>query len=313
MSLAEQPARALGPRAAGTRSRVSRSGAPGLRAAVWIAPAALVILFVFGYSTITLIVQSFRYQGAWTGLENFRLVVTDPLFRTALWHNVLLLGTVPVLIGLALLIAVTLFETRRGMRFYRAAVFLPYVLPIPVIGVVFGQLLQLNGALNTLLRDAGLGVLALDWLGNPRLALWTMAGVIIWKEIGFGVVLFLARILALPRDVFEAARVDGAGFWRTHWSITLPQLGSIILFYAVTEAIVMVSWVFNYVYVMTNGQGGPGNATVVTELYIYRTAFQNQAPELAAAAAVLLFCATLVLVAAFFRIQRRSVHGMFAT
>jgi ABC-type sugar transport system permease subunit len=284
----------------------------GLHASLWIAPAAVVILFIFGYSTAMLITQSLRYDGAWVGLDNFRLVVGDPLFQTALWHNVLLLLTVPVLIALAFVTATTLFETRRGMRFFRSAAFLPYILPIPVVGVVFGQVLQLHGALNTALRGVGLDALAQDWLGDPHMALWTMAGVIIWKEVGFGTILFLARLMALPREVFEAARVDGAGFWRTHWSITLPQMTSIVLFYAVTEAIVMVSWVFNYVYVMTNGQGGPGDSTVVTELYIYRTAFQNQAPELAAAAAVLLFCATLTLVVAFFRLQRRSVHGMFA-
>lgn len=280
-------------------------------AAVWIAPAGAVMLFVFGWSVVALVRESFTYQGAWDGLENFRLVVTDPLFVTALKHNLLLLLTVPVLVAVAFGVAVMLYETRRGHALYRWAVFLPYILPIPVVGVVFGQLLQLNGALNTGLRATGLSALAQDWLGSPRLALWTMAGVILWKEVGFGIVLILARMLSLSTDVYEAARMDGAGFWRLHRSITLPQLTGILVFYALTEAIVMVSWVFNYVYVMTNGQGGPGDATVVTELYIYRTAFANQAPELAAAAAVLLFAVTLVLVIGFFRLQRRSVHSTF--
>jgi ABC-type sugar transport system permease subunit len=118
-------------------------------------------------------------------------------------------------------------------------------------------------------------------------------------------------MLSLDREVYEAATMDGAGFWRRHWSVTLPQMTGVVVFYAITEAIVMVSWVFNYVYVMTNGQGGPGDATMVTELYVYRAAFQNQAPELAAAAAVMLFAATLLLVVAFFRIQQRSVRSAF--
>jgi ABC-type sugar transport system permease subunit len=100
--------------------------------------------------------------------------------------------------------------------------------------------------------------------------------------------------------------MDGARFFRLHRYITVPQLASVIAFYVVIEAITMVSWVFNYVYVMTNGQGGPGDATQVTELYIYQTAFQYQSPELAAAAAVMLFGATLVLIFFFFRIQRRA-------
>ena len=212
----------------------------------------------------------------------------------------------PVLVALALLVSVLLFEGLLGWRFHRWAVFLPFVLPIPVIGVIFGQLLQFNGLVNQLLRAFGLDGFAQDWLGQPRWALWTMTGVIIWRELGFGVVLFLARLLSVPADMFEAGRIDGARFFRLHRFITIPQLTSVILFYVVVEAITMVSWVFNYVYVMTNGQGGPGDATQVTELYIYQTAFQYQSPEIAAAAAVSLFAVTLVLIATFFRIQRRA-------
>ncbi|MBI2242780.1 MAG: sugar ABC transporter permease [Nocardioides sp.] len=270
----------------------------------WVAPAALALLFVFAYSMTELVRQSFQYEDAWVGLENFSLVLSDPLFRTAIWHNTLLLVAVPILVMLALSIAVMLFETRRGLVAYRAILFLPYILPIPVIGVVFGQLLQLNGALNGALDGLGLGPLTQDWLGNPQMALWTMGGVIVWKEVGFGIVLFLARMMSLPEDVYESAKLDGAGFFRMHWHVTIPQMRPLVIFYVISEAIVMVSWVFNYVFVMTNGQGGPGTSTVVTELYIYRTAFQDQAPELASAAAVLLFLSTLVLIVGFFRVQR---------
>jgi ABC-type sugar transport system permease subunit len=110
----------------------------------------------------------------------------------------------------------------------------------------------------------------------------------------------------LPAETFEAARIDGARFFRLHRFVTVPQLASVIAFYVVIEAITMVSWVFNYVYVISNGTGGPGDATQVTELYVYQSAFQYSAPDLAAAAAVILFGATLVLIAFFFRIQRRT-------
>jgi ABC-type sugar transport system permease subunit len=255
---------------------------------------------------VELVRQSLEHKGTWVGLENFRLTLTDPTFQTALEHNARLLLAVPVLVGLSLLLSVLLFEGLRGWRFHRAIVFLPYVLPIPVVAVIFGQLLELNGVLNRGLRGAGLGGLAFDWLGQPGWALWTMTGVIIWKELGFGVVLFLARLLSLPAETFEAARIDGARFFRLHRYVTVPQLTGVIAFYVVVEAITMVSWVFNYVYVITNGQGGPGDATQVTELYVYQSAFQYSAPELAAAAAVVLFGATLVLIAFFFRIQRRA-------
>jgi ABC-type sugar transport system permease subunit len=270
----------------------------------WVAPAALTIAFVFGYSLFDVFAESLQYEGTWAGIDNFAIVLGDPLFRTAILHNAMLLVVVPVLVVLALGLAILLFETSRGMRGYRAALFFPYILPIPVVGVVFGNLLQLNGGLNQGLRALGLEGLTADWLGDPSHALWTMAAIIVWKEVGFGIVLFLARLMSLSTEVFEAARLDGAGFFRLHRHITVPQLRGLILFYVINEAIVMVSWVFNYVYVMTNGQGGPGTSTVVTELYIYRSAFADQAPELAAAAAVMLFVATLVLIVGFFRMQR---------
>ncbi len=298
-------ASALGPAPSGRR-RTSRRPGP-LHALAWIAPAAAVIVFVFAYAIYQLVVQSFKYQGKWTGWDNFRIVITDPLFRTALKHNMELLLCVPVLIAIALLLAVVLSETVRGHSFFRGVLFFPYILPVTVVGVVLGQLLTLNGPLNAALNGLGLGRFAADWLGDPNIALWTMGGVIVWKEVGFGIVLFLARILSLPSETYEAAALDGAGFWRKHWSITLPQMTGVIAFYAVTEAIVMVSWVFNYVYIMTNGQGGPGDSTVVTELYIYRSAFQDQQIELAAAAAVILFLITLFLVVIFFRLQRKSL------
>jgi ABC-type sugar transport system permease subunit len=285
------------------RSRLPRAGR--LEPALWIGPAVVVVVFVFGYSMFELVKTSLRFDSAWT-LENFRVTWSDPAFRTALVHNGRLLLAVPVLVALALLVSVLLFEGLLGWRFHRWAVFLPFVLPIPVIGVIFGQLLQFNGLVNQLLRAFGLDRFAQDWLGQPRWALWTMTCVIIWRELGFGVVLFLARLLSVPADMFEAGRIDGARFLRLHRFITLPQLTGVILFYVVVEAITMVSWVFNYVYVMTNGQGGPGDATQVTELYIYQTAFQYQSPEIAAAAAVSLFAVTLVLIATFFRTQRRA-------
>ena len=190
---------------------------------LWIGPAVAVVVFVFGYSMVELVKTSLRYDAAWT-LENFRVTWSDPAFRTALTHNGRLLLAVPVLVALALLISVLLFEGLRGWRFHRWAVFLPFVLPIPVIGVIFGQLLQFNGLVNQLLRAFGLGGLAQDWLGQPRWALWTMTGVIVWKELGFGVVLFLARLFSVPADIFEAGRIDGARFFRMHRFITLPQL-----------------------------------------------------------------------------------------
>ena len=264
---------------------------------VWIAPALAVVVFVFGYSMVELARQALEHKGHWVGLENFRLTVTDPTFQTALEHNARLLLAVPVLVVLALLLSVLLFEALRGWRFHRATVFLPYVLPIPVVAVIFGQMLQLDGlrqqgaarcrsrrARLRLARAAGMG--ALDDDGRDRLE---------------GARL---RRHPLSRPAALAARRDVRGGAHRRRALLPPaplrdrsrSSASVIAFYVVVEAITMVSWVFNYVYVISNGTGGPGDATQVTELYVYQTAFQYSAPDLAAAAAVILFGATLVFI-----------------
>jgi ABC-type sugar transport system permease subunit len=273
---------------------------------VWIAPALIVVGLIFVYGLVSLVNTALREDGRFVGTKNLSLILKDPAFRTALGHNGRLLLAVPILMALSVLIAVLLFEGVRGWRFHRSIVFLPYILPIPVVGVVFGVLLTLDGPINTALRSLGLGALAHDWFGQPHWALWTLTGVIIWKELGFGVILVLSRLMSLPSDVFEAARLDGARFWRLHTYITVPQLKGVLGFYAVTEAITMVSWVFNYVYVVSNGTGGPGDATQVAELYIYQTAFQFNARELASAAALVLFAVTFILIVVYFRIAQRG-------
>ncbi len=173
----------------------------------------------------------------------------------------------------------------RAGRFHRGVVFIPYLLPVAVVGVLFGQILTLHGLLNSLARRRSASArLPSDWLGNPDYALSSLIGVIVWKELGFGVIIFLARLFALPTEVYEAARADGAGWWRTHWHVSLPGLRPIILFYLVIEGITLLSWVFNYVFVMTGG--GPGDATGVIETYVYDNLITYRLTWLAASAAI---------------------------
>lgn len=270
----------------------------------WMLPAFAVLAFVFAYSLVELVSTALTFEGEFVGTRNLDLTIQDPLFRTAILHNIRLLLIVPVLVFISFVIATLLLETTRGWKLHRTAVFLPYVLPIPVIAVLFGQILTLNGPLNEFLRAIGLDFIALDWLGDPKVALWTLSGVIIWKEVGFGVVIFLARMMSVPNELYEAARLDGARGWRLHRHVTLPQLKSVIVFFAIIEAITVLAWVFSYVYVISNGRGGPGDATQVVELYIFQTAFVFNSREIASAAALLLFGATLFLILLIFRIQK---------
>ncbi len=265
---------------------------------LYVLPIVLLVLFVFAYPLVSI----FRYslisiQGTeefFVGLNNFTFVGGDFIFWKALQNNATLLLAVPVLVVLALVIAILLYERVTGWRIYRSLIFMPFVLPSVVIGMVFIYFLEYNGVLNTLLRGAGLGLLALDWLGRQDLALGTLMGIIIWRELGFGVVLLLSALLALPEEINEAALLDGASWFQRHFYVTIPQIRPVIIFFMVNEVITMISWVFGYVYVVTGG--GPGYATQVLELYIWKNAFAYRAFGVASAVAVILFLLALIVI-----------------
>ncbi|MEX2375745.1 MAG: sugar ABC transporter permease [Dehalococcoidia bacterium] len=279
------------------------------RLAPWVAPAVTILAVVFGYSFYRLVGESLHFRDEWVGLSNFSSVLSNPVFRTAVWHNALLLAMVPLIVVISYVLAALVHSRVAGWQTFRSTLLLPYILPIPVVAVVFGQILQLNGALNAVLDGLGLGFLAQDWLGDPGLALWSLAGVIVWREVGLGATLILASLVSVPETQFEAAALDGAGPVKTHIRVIAPQVRGVVVFFGVLEAITMVSYVFNYVYVISNGRGGPGTSTMVTELFIYQNAFQYRAPGFAAAAAVLLLLGTSVLIASFYKIERRMLSG----
>jgi ABC-type sugar transport system permease subunit len=261
---------------------------------LFLLPALALVGFTFIYPVYSLIrmslFQSLGDLSLYVGFDNYAVVLDDPLFRTSVRNNLVLMACVPIMIVVALALALLLYEQRKAAPLYRFILFTPYIISITVSGIAFSAMLTRNGALNQMLEAAGLGFLRQDWLGDPRIALLSVGAVIIWRESVLGVVLFSARLLTLSTEPLEAAMVDGAGRWRAHWSVTLPQMRGIIGFYAITSIITVAVWTFSYVFVMTNG--GPGNATMTADLYIYQNAFAVSQMNLAAAAA------TVVLVAA---------------
>lgn len=279
----------------------------GLRWYLYVAPMILVLLLIYGYPLVEVVRYSFMagnpHHLVWVGLANYSSVFGDAVFWTSIRNNISLFVTVPVMVVVSLLLAIFLFEAVRGWRFYRFVVFMPYIMSATVIGITFSYLYQYNGVLNQMLRSVGLGFLALDWLGNVHLVIPSIASVIVWQQVGFGAILFLAQLMSLPAEILEAAELDGAGWWRKQWSVVLPQLRSVIEFFAITELINMLSWVFNYVYVITGG--GPGNSSSVMELYIWRNAFFFQSFGMASAVATLLLIFTGILIFVYFRVQTR--------
>jgi len=265
---------------------------------LFLLPSLIVLLLVFGYPVLRLVTLSFQHRRngliVFAGFENFQQLFRDDTFLQGVKNNGILLFCVPIMVVVALVLAILLFEQVRGWTFYRSAFFLPYLLPITVVGLAFSYIFQLNGALNDFLKAIGLSGLALDWLGDMKLALPTIMFVIIWKEVGFGVILFLARLMSVEEDLFDAAKIDGANWWQLQWNITIPQLSSVIEFFTVVSVITMLSWVFGYVYVMTSG--GPGKSTMVTELYIYYQGFRFNQMNLAATASLVLLLVTGVFI-----------------
>jgi ABC-type sugar transport system permease subunit len=229
-------------------------------------------------------------------------VIDDPEFRQSILNNLKLLLSVPVMLGLGLAIALVLNDRIRGARQYQAIVFLPYVLPATAIGIAFSYLLQYDGVLNSALRYVHLGVIAEDWIGNSHLAIVSVGGLVVWQQLGFAVVVFTAALLALPPETAEAAKIDGAGWWNLQWRVLIPQIRPIIELLTVIQVITVLSWVFNYVYVLTSG--GPGYASSVMELYIWRS-FSNGANGTAASVAVMLLGMASVLIALSVWVRRR--------
>ena len=275
---------------------------------IYLTPMGMVLLFVYGYPLVRMFDFSMRRirgaSGPFIGLDNFRFVLRNPIFHEAVKHNIFLLVGVPILILIALVFASLLFEQPRGWRFYRFSLFLPYILAIPVVGVVFSYLLMMKGAVNEILGILRLDFLALDWLGNPKIALKSLLAIIIWKEMGFGIVLFFARLMSVSEEIYDAAKIDGANWWQTLWYITIPQLQIVIEFFAIISIINLLAWVFAYVYVVT--KGGPGTSTQVIELWIFnKVAHGAPNPGMGAAASVILFMVTIVLIFTLLRLRVR--------
>lgn len=274
----------------------------------FLTPALIVLLFIFAFPVFRLTILSFQRpfqrQMMFVGFANYAAIFKDDVFLRAVRNNLTLLICVPIMVFFAVILAVFLFDRIRGWQFYRTTLFLPYLLPITVVGLIFSYIFQLSGVLNDFLKAVKLDFLVFDWLGSTQLALPTLMFVIVWKEVGFGIVLFLARLMSVEEELFDAAKIDGANWWRLQWHITLPQLATTIEFFTIVSIITILSWVFGYVYVMTGG--GPGNATMVTELFIYLTGFRYNQMNIASAVSVILLLVTGIFIFLELRLRERS-------
>jgi ABC-type sugar transport system permease subunit len=241
-----------------------------------------------------------RTNSGFVGLENFRKLFLNPLLVVAL-RNTAVLAAVQflVMIPLGLLVATCLVNVKRWMRIYQAAIFLPVVVSLVAISLLFRFLMDPDvGIFNTLL--SALGLPTSKWLSSPDSALLTLAGIDVWKGLGFTTVLLTAGMLNIPAELYDAARVDGVNEWQRFRYMTLPLLAHTLVLVMVLYAISSLQ-VYTSVYIMTGG--GPGNATYVLNLLIVQEAFNNFRFGVAAAAA----CIQLVVIFAITVIQLRLI------
>lgn len=277
---------------------------------LYVLPLVALLAFVYGYPLVRIFEFSFKMvrgiDGPWIGLRNYELVLSQGLFWESVLHNLQLLLAIPVMVAISLLVSILLYERITGWKIYRIIVFVPFVLAIPIIAVVMKKMFQFSGPVNEVLRWMSLDFLALDWIGSSDVALWTVMILIIWRESALGIILFLARLLSLDESLVEAAKLDGANWWQRVWHIILPQMRGVIEFYTVVSVITMLSAVFAYIYIMGGGRGGPGTSTTVVELYIFNALIRTSLPGIAAAASVLLFVVSVLLIFPLFRARRRA-------
>jgi multiple sugar transport system permease protein len=273
------------------------SGPKWLWGLAYATPAVAIVGIFVVYPFGSILYHAFtRWDGLspaqWVGLHNFRVLWNDPIFLNALKNNGLFAISVPVQILLPLFVAYVIHRRVPGWRFFRSTVFLPAVYATVVIGILAYTVLQLGGPLNSALGSVGLGSLKHEWLGSAGTSIPVILLIVIWTNFGYNVLLYLAGMSAIDPSIEEAARIDGAGWFRVLRFIIVPNLRRVMEIVLVINTITAFAFMFTYIYTITNG--GPGYDTYVAEYYIWNQAFTNQNMGYAAAIGVTLVLMVLV-------------------
>ncbi len=265
--------------------------------ALFLLPACAVFAIFFAYPVISSFYFSLtKWDGInpelkFIGLANFQKLVGDRHFWTALrntFRYAILVTVIQNTLGLILALAVT-SKVYRGFRVLFLA---PPLLSSIAIGAIWSYMYAPNGAVNSLLALAGLGEWAQDWLGNPRLALYSLIVANIWKWTGMAMIIYLAGIQAIPKTIHEAASIDGVDVWQRFRHITFPLIAPAFTINVILSMIGSLK-VFDIIYIMT--QGGPGRATESITTYIFSRAFEANKFGYGTAIAVVMFAIILAL------------------
>jgi raffinose/stachyose/melibiose transport system permease protein len=281
--------------------------------AVYLVPGIVAFTLIIAVPLVANIAVSFSaWRGVgtpnWIGLQNYGRLMDDATFWAAFRHNVgmiIAMAIIPTLIGL--LLGSVLFDHvarvhgQRAASALRAGYYLPQVLPIAIAGVVWGWILHPTyGALNVGLEALGLGGLTRNWLGEQSTALPAVMGVMIWFQIGYPVVVFMAGLQRVDPELYEAASLDGASWWHRLRHITVPMIRPEIFVVLLTTTIAALK-LFAPIYVLT--KGGPGTATIVPSYFAYQNFFEIANVGYGAAIATVLTVIISALTIVFLRAQ----------
>jgi multiple sugar transport system permease protein len=236
------------------------------------------------------------------GIANFIEIARDPVFHATMRNVVLVLASLPIWVGLPLMLAILIHLRVPGAGFYRAAYFFPIVLSSIIIGTMFNIILRYDGSFNQFLQL--FGVAPVDWLGDRRFALLSVVCVAIWAHFGMNVLIYLSGLATVPPEIIEAARIDGASLRQVIFRVIIPLQRPTLEFVAVVSVITVLTSMFGLIYVMT--AGGPGTATYMPEFMIWLMQGEFNRLGYASAISVVLFVVVGVLGLAQIRLMGRE-------
>jgi raffinose/stachyose/melibiose transport system permease protein len=307
-ALAALPPSARRRRGVGWRARLEIAALTGPALIVFFAFVIFPVLMAAYYGFYSW--KGYGVPTNFVGLKNYVTILTDPSFHEALGHNlfIVVMSLViqgPIAIGLALL----LNRKMRGRSLIRVLIFVPYVISEVVVGTGWSLMLQTNGALNGFLHQVGLSSFAKDWLSDPKLAIWTLMGIITWKYVGFAVILFLAGLQSIPEELSEAAAIDGASYWQVQRRITLPLLGPTLRIWAFLSIIGSLQ-LFDLVYIIWGQYVSSTAGTSTMATYMVSNGRNAGSYGYGNAVAVVLFVISLTVALLYQRfVLRRDTEG----
>jgi multiple sugar transport system permease protein len=238
------------------------------------------------------------------GFGNYVAIASDDGFRDSLENTLILIATLPVWVALPMILAILIHQGVPGGKFFRAVYFFPAVLSSVIIGSIFNMVLRFDGSLNAMLKAVGL--IPVDWLGSGRTALFVLFSVQLWSTFGMSLLIFMAGLSTVPKELTEAARLDGAKPLQIWWHVIIPVLRPIIEFVGVVTTIGALTSMFGLIYVLT--AGGPGTSTALPEFLIWLEQGKMNRPGYAAAISMLLFAVMAGLAWLQIRIMSRNTN-----